>query len=241
MGAELIPSRPFGRRSEAQLRGRRQTGPQTCRLRGLALPPFRVALAPATGCPGFHSNICTSSPEAPPRVRGHLCDNGSFPRYGGSGGPLPPHCAAARRVLLGRERAVAGPGASGRGSHPEEDRAWPACPVSSDSIRQTHNPISARSPRGPTPGSGSEPQSGRPRLAGNSDTPLRKAGALPPPLRPARPDTLSASQTAASGPAPSALTVAPERRNYLDRRGYGMCRELASLKMTALKLERTKY
>lgn len=160
-------------------------------------------------------------PRGAPRVRGHLCDNGSFPRYGGSGGPLPPHCAAARRALLGRERAVAGPGASGRGSHLEEDRVWPACPVSSDSIRQTHNPTSARSPRGPTPGSGWEPQSGRPGLQGTVTRRSGKQGLCPRPCgRPDLvPDTLSACQPSASGPAPSALTVAPERRSYLDQRG----------------------
>ena len=35
-----------------------------------------------------------SSPQRRPRVGGHLCGNGNVSRYGGSDGPLPPHCVA---------------------------------------------------------------------------------------------------------------------------------------------------
>lgn len=55
-------------------------------------------------------------------------------------------------------RVVAGPGGSGGGSHPKEDRAWPSHPSSQGSVRPTPNPAWTRSPRGPTPGRRAEPQ-----------------------------------------------------------------------------------
>lgn len=123
-------------------RKRATSGPRPC-LR---------SRSPQDGLPVALVSIATDAhaagPQRRPRVRGHLCDNGSFPRYGGSDGPFPPHCDAEYPALLSEERVVAGPGGSGRASHPEEHGAWSACPLSSDSVRQTPQPTSARTPRG---------------------------------------------------------------------------------------------
>lgn len=100
---------------------------------------------------GFHSNGCAGRgpPRDAPWVRGHLCSNGNLPRYGGSDGPLPPHCVAEPPTLGGGERRVAGMWGSGRGSQQRKATRRPRAPSLQGSVRQA---------RGPTPGSRSEPQ-----------------------------------------------------------------------------------
>lgn len=107
-----------------------------------------------TAASGHVVSIATAAPaRGPPRdapwVRGHLCSNGNLPRYGGSDGPLPPHCVAEPPTLGGGERRVAGMWGSGRGSQQRKATRRPRAPSLQGSVRQA---------RGPTPGSRSEPQ-----------------------------------------------------------------------------------
>lgn len=112
-------------------------------------------------------SIATTAPDAGsqrrPRVRGHLRGNGNFPRYGGSNGPLPPHCVAEPPASRGWERSegpspwAEGSGGRSRDSGPksqEEARAWP---VGLPALQNLSSPdsepsFSFRLPRGSTPG-----------------------------------------------------------------------------------------
>lgn len=156
-----------------------------------------------------------------PTVRGHLCGNGNSPGYGGSDGPVSPHCAAELPARGGGEHvAAAGPGASGRGSHREEARASPACPPL---FRHSPSPASA----GQIPGGRSEPQRWPLRRSQDTATRSSDAGAL---LEPGLLQTLASADSAPPSPrpprpSPATLTVAPERRKLngsiwlWDRRG----------------------
>lgn len=143
-----------------------------------------------------------------PTVRGHLCGNGNSPGYGGSDGPVSPHCAAELPARGGGEHVVAaGPGASGRGSHREEARASPACPPL---FRHSPSPASA----GQIPGGRSEPQRWPLRRSQDTATRSSDAGAL---LEPGLLQTLASADSAPPSPrpprpSPATLTVAPERR-----------------------------
>lgn len=63
------------------------------------------------------------------KVRGHLCGNTNFPRYGGSDGPLLSHCAGGRPpALRGEERAwLRVPGI--RAAGPTRRRTAPRLPI----------------------------------------------------------------------------------------------------------------
>lgn len=145
----------------------------------------------------------TAGPQRRPGVRGHLCDNGSFPRYGGSDGPLPPHCDAEHTALRGEERVVAGPRGAVRASPAEEDGA---------SIRHTPKRLRRDTPRGSTPGSCSEPQSGR--LAALERRGRACIRAWCQPLSPARSPRPRPEAPAPQRPPP--LTAAPEGRSEID-------------------------
>lgn len=86
-----------------EARKRATSGPGACpSARSSQHGPWAALVSIAT-------DARAAGPQRRPRVRGHLCDNGNFPRYGGSDGPLPPHCDAEPPALLGEERVVAGP------------------------------------------------------------------------------------------------------------------------------------
>lgn len=177
--------------------------------RGLRAVPVSIA-----------TDTPTAGPQRRPGVRGHLCDNGSFPRYGGSDGPLPPHCDAEHPALRGEERVVAGPRGAVRASPAEEDGAWPPRRLSADSIRPTPKRLRRDTPRGSTPGSCREPQRGRLAVRRRLGLAALERGGRACIRAWCQPLSLSAPPAPGPGaPAPQRpppLTAAPEGRSEID-------------------------
>lgn len=164
-----------------EARKRATSGPGGCPRTRSSQHWLRVALV------SIATDSRAAGPQRRPRVRGHLCDNEASRATAARTGRFrriamrSPQRSQARSAWW-RVRGL------GRASHPEEDGAWPACPLSSDSIRQPPKPTSARTPRGarllkadPSRGvAGSW-------LAENCGTRLWAAGALPLLVHSARP------------------------------------------------------
>lgn len=133
----LSPSGPG--RTDTSRRGCWARGPQARaateapagpRARGRTSTTARHVVSIATAAPAAK----LSHAQRTLKVRGHLCGNTNFPRYGGSDGPLLSHCAGKTPALRGASVA-AGPGNSGLGAHWKEDRASPSYPSSRGSGR----------------------------------------------------------------------------------------------------------